>query len=69
MDDRAAAGLMAYAARIGLDALVEAHDAGELARAVALGADPIGINARDLSPFAIDRATQLRLVGSEWRLH
>jgi indole-3-glycerol phosphate synthase / phosphoribosylanthranilate isomerase len=64
LDDRAAAGLTAYAARIGLDTLVEAHDAGELARAVALGADPIGINARDLSTFAIDRAAQLRLVGA-----
>ena len=64
LDDRAAAGLTAYAARIGLDTLVEAHDAGELARAVALGADPIGINARDLSTFAIDRAAQLRLIGA-----
>ena len=33
------------------------------ARATALGADPIGINARDLSTFAIDRNIQLRLVG------
>src|SRR5262245_48015349 len=63
LDDRAVAGLMAHAARIGLDTLVEAHDAGELARAVTLDADPIGINARDLSTFAIDRAAQLRLVG------
>ena len=39
---------MAHAARIGLDTLVEAHDAAELGRAVELGADPIGINARDL---------------------
>src|SRR5262245_6825027 len=63
LDDRAVAGLMAHAARIGLDTLVEAHDAGELARAVTLDADPIGINARDLSTFAIDRTAQLRLVG------
>ena len=47
---------------LGLDALVEAHDAGELRRAVELGADPIGINARDLSTFAIDRRAQLALV-------
>ena len=53
---------MEHAARIGLDTLVEAHDAAELARAVALGADPIGINARDLATFAIDRHAQLRLV-------
>ena len=63
LDDREAAGLMEHAARIGLDTLVEAHDGAELGRATALGADPIGINARDLSTFAIDRNIQLRLVG------
>ncbi len=62
LDDRFAARLMEHAARIGLDALVEAHDAAELDRAVSLGADPIGINARDLTTFAIDRTAQLRLV-------
>src|SRR5207247_7649143 len=39
-----------------------AHDADELERAVVLDADPIGINARDLSTFRIDRRTQLALV-------
>jgi indole-3-glycerol phosphate synthase / phosphoribosylanthranilate isomerase len=62
LDDGTARRLMAHASRIGLDALVEAHDGGELARAVELGADPIGINARDLATFAIDRRAQLRLV-------
>ncbi len=62
LDDRLAARLLRHAARIGLDALVEAHDTAELDRAVALGADPIGINARDLTTFAIDRHAQLRLV-------
>jgi len=62
LDDRRAAALMAHAQRIGLDTLVEAHDAEELERAAGLGADPIGINARDLSTFAIDRNTQLDLV-------
>jgi indole-3-glycerol phosphate synthase/phosphoribosylanthranilate isomerase len=62
LDDRTARGLMAYAAKIGLDTLVEAHDRAELARAVELGADPIGINARDLATFAIDRGAQLHLV-------
>src|SRR5205085_662228 len=54
----------AEARRLGLDALVEAHDAGELERAVALGADPIGINARDLASFRIDRRAALDLVAS-----
>ncbi len=62
LDDVQAAALMARAAELGLDALVEAHDAGELDRAVRLGADPIGVNARDLSTFEIDRAAQLELV-------
>jgi indole-3-glycerol phosphate synthase/phosphoribosylanthranilate isomerase len=61
-DDSQAAALLRAAAGLGLDALVEAHDAEELARAVALDADPIGINARDLSSFAIDRRAQLELV-------
>src|SRR4029077_16503393 len=55
LDDRRAAALMAHAEAIGLDTLVEAHDRAELDRATALKADPIGINARDLSTFAIDR--------------
>jgi len=62
LDERQAAALMAHADRIGLDTLVEAHDAHELERAAALGADSIGINARDLSTFAIDRRSQLDLV-------
>jgi indole-3-glycerol phosphate synthase/phosphoribosylanthranilate isomerase len=47
---------------LGLDMLVEAHDAEELERAVALGAEIIGVNARDLGTFAIDRTAQLDLV-------
>jgi len=62
LDDSQARELMAAAGELGLDALVEAHDAAELARAVELGADPIGINARDLSTFRIDRRAQLELV-------
>jgi indole-3-glycerol phosphate synthase / phosphoribosylanthranilate isomerase len=62
LDDRRAAALIEYARSIDLDMLVEAHDERELERAVILGADPIGVNARDLSTFAIDRHTQLELV-------
>src|SRR5262245_4861006 len=62
LDDDRAVRLMAVAAGLGLDVLVEAHDAAELDRAVALGADPIGINARDLSTFRIDRRAQLDFV-------
>jgi indole-3-glycerol phosphate synthase len=64
LDDTHAAALLRAADELGLDALVEAHDAEELRRAVELGADPIGINARDLATFTIDRGTQLQLVES-----
>src|SRR5262245_48372427 len=62
LDDARTAELMRFAASIGLDTLVEAHDAGELERGIRLGGDPLGVNARDLSTFAIDRKTQLELV-------
>ena len=62
LDDEEVRRLMGRAAELGLDTLVEAHDASELERAVRLGADPIGVNARDLSTFAIDRHAQLELV-------
>ncbi|MGH2710698.1 MAG: hypothetical protein ACRDH9_05785 [Actinomycetota bacterium] len=62
LDDRAAARLQESARALGMDALVEAHDRRELDRAVRLGADPIGINSRDLSTFDIDRRLQLELV-------
>jgi len=62
LDDAQCAELLAVARALGLDTLVEAHDAGELARAAVLDAPVVGVNARDLSTFAIDRAGQLELV-------
>jgi indole-3-glycerol phosphate synthase len=62
VDDLRAAALLSYARELGLETLVEAHDANELHRAVALGAEVVGVNARDLTTFAIDRARQLELV-------
>ena len=56
--------LTTVANELELDTLVEAHDAAELARATALGAPVIGLNARDLTTFDIDRSTQLELVVS-----
>ena len=64
LDDRRAAELREVATELGLDTLVEAHDAEELERAERLGADVIGINARDLSTFSIDRRSQLDLVAT-----
>ena len=62
LDDTETARLMQIATSLGLDTLVEAHDADELERGIALGAPVLGVNARDLSTFAIDRKVQLALV-------
>jgi indole-3-glycerol phosphate synthase / phosphoribosylanthranilate isomerase len=62
VDDLRVAALLSYARELGLEALVEAHDGNELQRAVALDADVVGINARDLSTFEIDRESQLELI-------
>ena len=64
LDDRRAAALLTHASALGLDALVEAHKAGELERAVRLGAEVIGVNARDLETFAVDRRAALDLVAT-----
>jgi indole-3-glycerol phosphate synthase/phosphoribosylanthranilate isomerase len=64
LDDEAAAQLQAFARDLGLDTLVEAHDADELARAVQLGAEVIGVNARNLDTFAIDTTAQLELIAA-----
>jgi indole-3-glycerol phosphate synthase len=44
-----------------MDALVEVHDLAQLERALALGADTIGINNRDLKTFATELDVTLRL--------
>jgi indole-3-glycerol phosphate synthase/phosphoribosylanthranilate isomerase len=62
LPDATCAALLRSAGALGLDTLVEAHDADELERAIALDAPVIGLNARDLSTFRIDRRTQLELL-------
>jgi indole-3-glycerol phosphate synthase/phosphoribosylanthranilate isomerase len=62
LDDATAARLLDDARTLGLDTLVEAHDGEELARAASLDAPVVGVNARDLSTFHIDRRAQLRLL-------
>ncbi|TML09779.1 MAG: hypothetical protein E6G38_04660 [Actinobacteria bacterium] len=64
LDDRRAAAMLSRANELGLDALVEAHDVDELARAVGLGAEVIGVNARDLDTLRVDRGAALELVAS-----
>jgi indole-3-glycerol phosphate synthase / phosphoribosylanthranilate isomerase len=62
LDEATSRAMLACATELGLDALVEAHDEAELERAVRLQAPVIGVNARDLTSFHVDRPTQLRLV-------
>lgn len=61
LDDDELAALHALARRIGLDALVEVHDEAELARAIAVGADLVGVNQRDLTTFRVDQERAVRV--------
>jgi indole-3-glycerol phosphate synthase len=61
LDDDALGALLGEATRLGLDALVETHDAAEVERALAIGATIIGINHRDLRTFKMDMSLAERL--------
>ena len=62
LSDDELAALHAAAGELGLDVLVEVHDREEVARALAVGAELIGVNNRDLRDFSVDvrRTSQLR---------
>jgi hypothetical protein len=62
LTDRELDRFRALAAALGLAALVEVHDEEELDRALAAGADLIGVNQRDLRTFDVDRTLAARLV-------
>ena len=49
------------AADLGLAALVEVHDEAELERALAAGADLVGVNQRDLVTFEVDGQRAVRV--------
>jgi indole-3-glycerol phosphate synthase len=61
-DDGRLRALHEQAQARGLSILVEAHDEAEIERAADVGADIVGVNARDLASFAedLDRVATLR---------
>lgn len=61
VDDVLAAELHATADEFGMSVLLEAHDAGELVRALSLPSPLLGVNNRDLKSFATDLSVTERL--------
>ena len=61
LDDAQLKGFGELASQLRLAALVEVHDEPELDRAVASGAEIIGVNNRDLRDFSVNLATTERL--------
>jgi indole-3-glycerol phosphate synthase len=53
--------LLPLAGELGMECVIEAHDEHELERALAAGAEIVGINNRNLRTFDIDLATTERL--------
>jgi indole-3-glycerol phosphate synthase len=61
LDDAELGKLHRRAVELKLDVLCEVHDETELERVIAVGADIIGVNCRDLKTLAVDPATHFRL--------
>lgn len=61
LEQSAMRDLHGFARELGLDVLVEVHDADEAARALQLGADLVGVNNRNLHDFTVslDRTLEL----------
>jgi indole-3-glycerol phosphate synthase len=61
LDDTELTSLSDLARSLDLAPLVEVHDEAELERALAAGADLVGVNQRDLKTFEVDRRRALRM--------
>ena len=64
LERSALAALLREAGERGLDVLVEVHDRAELAVALDLGAEIIGVNNRDLRDFSVDIERTFELLGT-----
>jgi indole-3-glycerol phosphate synthase len=62
LEDGPMRDLQGFAREFGLDVLVEVHDADEAVRALKLGADPIGVNNRNLQDFSVSLETTFSLL-------
>jgi indole-3-glycerol phosphate synthase len=62
LEDGQMRDLQGFARDLGLDVLVEVHDADEAVRALAVGADLVGVNNRDLRDFTISLETTFELL-------
>jgi indole-3-glycerol phosphate synthase len=62
LDDESLAALHEEARLLDLDCLVEVHDATDLERALAIDADVLGINNRDLGDLTVDLETTAELI-------
>ncbi len=63
LDDETLSRLHERARGLGMTVLVEVHDEAEIARALAIGAELIGVNARNLKTLEVDPDAFGRLVG------
>ncbi len=63
LDDSELRELLAVARDLRIDALVEVHDANELERALAAGADLVGVNNRNLKTMQVSLQTSMELAG------
>ena len=61
LDDATLGHLLGLARELGMEPLVEVNNAEEMARALASGAEVIGVNNRDLRTFTVDAGTTGRL--------
>ena len=62
LTDAQLAELISLGRELGMEPLVEVHNAAELDRALAAEARIIGVNNRDLKTLSIDRETSFRLI-------